>query len=400
MVDNILKFKNKDDNSAELLLYGDILDREIWWLDEDYISPQKVIDELKELGDIDTLNVRINSDGGDLISAQAILSGLKRFDATVNVYIDGIAASAATVIAMAGDKIIMPSNALMMVHNPLANIYGNANELRELADTLETVRETIIAAYMKKVKIDKEEIIELLDNETFLTADECVEKGFADEIESEEIAASISNNNLIMNGIKHNLNKFKQPDKLVAKYNNKINNKSKKGVKGNMAYKEFKTEEDFNSFKNSYKEELKENEEFINSIRNGYISIENIIDEFKNLKVEGEDLEDIKNSVKELKGNYEKEKEKFENYKKEVKEEKLFNSRKSKMVNAGLEVKEEDKEEIINMSEKAFDMVIKAAKLNKKNDNDNDIDNNFDPNFSVIDEDLDNEDLEIVDSLF
>jgi ATP-dependent Clp protease protease subunit len=396
--EKILRIKNKNNNSAELLLYGDILSRDLWWLEENYISPQKVIEELKEIGDIDTLDVRINSDGGDLISAQAILSGLKRFDATVNVYIDGIAASAATIIAMAGDKIIIPSNALMMVHNPLVEVYGNADELRELADRLETLRESMIAAYMKKINISEEELIELLDNETFLTADDCVEKGFADEIESEKIAASISNNQLIMNGIKHNLNKFKQPDKLVAKYNNNINNKSKKGVKENMAYKEFKTEEDFNSFKNDYKKELKENEDFINSIRNGYISIENIINEFKNLKLEGEDLKDIKNSVKGLKSNYEKEKEKFENYKKEVKEERIFNSRKTKMVNAGLEVEDENKEEITNMSKKAFNMIIKAAKLNKKNDND--IDNDFDPNLNLIDDESEDEDLEIVASLF
>ncbi len=176
------------------MLYGEIAN-ETWWGDE--VTPKDFKKELDNLGDIDTLNVYINSPGGDVFAGQAIHSMLKRHKAHVNVYIDGLAASIASVVAMAGDKVIMPKNAMMMIHNPWTIAIGNAEDFRKLADDLDQIRESIVEAYKRKTILDEDKIKELMDNETWLTAEECKEYGFADELEEEkEIAASINTNML------------------------------------------------------------------------------------------------------------------------------------------------------------------------------------------------------------
>lgn len=179
--------KKIDDKTGELTLYGEISDT-TWWGDE--ITPKQFKEDLDALGDIETLNVYINSPGGDVFAGQAIYTMLKRHKAKVNVYIDGLAASIASLIAMAGDKVIMPENAMMMIHNPWAFASGNANDFRKLADDLDKIRESMIVAYQKKTGLEKSKIIDIMDAETWLTAQECKEKGFADEIEEAKQAAA------------------------------------------------------------------------------------------------------------------------------------------------------------------------------------------------------------------
>ncbi|MFK3035667.1 Clp protease ClpP, partial [Salmonella enterica subsp. enterica serovar Weltevreden] len=99
------------------------------------------------------------------------------------VYIDGIAASAATIIAMAGDKIIIPANAMMMIHNPWTFDAGDSEELRSIAEMMDKVRNSILASYREKTGLSDEKLIELMDAETWFSADEAVELGFADEVE-------------------------------------------------------------------------------------------------------------------------------------------------------------------------------------------------------------------------
>ena len=180
-------FKALDEKTGELSLYGEISNIS-WWGDE--VTPQQFKDDLNALGDIDTLNVYINSPGGDVFAGQAIFSILKRHKASVNVFIDGLAASIASVIAMAGDTIVIPRNAMMMVHNPWTVAVGNAAELRESADRLDKVGESVIEAYLSKATLDKKKLVELLDAETWLSAEDCLEYGFADEIEeTKQVAA-------------------------------------------------------------------------------------------------------------------------------------------------------------------------------------------------------------------
>lgn len=183
------KFKALDDNTGELTLYGEIAN-ETWWGDE--ITPKEFKADLDALGDINTLNIYINSPGGDVFAGQAIHSMLKRHKAHKNVYIDGLAASIASVVVMAGDTIFMPKNAMMMIHNPWTWGIGNAAEFRKLAEDLDKVRESLIAAYEGRSALTRDEIIEIMDSETWLTADECLEYGFCDVVEKEkQMAASI-----------------------------------------------------------------------------------------------------------------------------------------------------------------------------------------------------------------
>ena len=190
-----IKASAEGDN-AELLLYGDIGD--FRWLGEDLydVSAKRIAEELKNLGPRSEIAVRINSPGGDVSTAQAICSMLQRHDAKITVYVDGIAASAASMVAMAGDEIIMPEHSMMMIHSPLVYLGRNCNaaEMRKFADVLDKTQDTMIALY-KRSGQSEEEIRNLLEAETWLTAQEAVDLGFADKVEgSLEIAAKLEGN--------------------------------------------------------------------------------------------------------------------------------------------------------------------------------------------------------------
>lgn len=200
---------------GELSLYGFIgPDDGLSWLFDD-ITPKQFKADLDALGDISELRVYINSDGGDVFAGQAIHSMLKRHPANVIVTVDGLAASIASVVAMAGDTVRMPRNSMMMVHNPLTKTIGDAHEHREAAEHLDQVRESIIAAYQEKTGMDHDELIALLDAETWMTAEEAVSMGFADEIEeSKQIAASlVAPRVLLINGQAVHLDRFANPPK-------------------------------------------------------------------------------------------------------------------------------------------------------------------------------------------
>ena len=209
-------FKALDENTAELTLYGEISDIS-WWGDE--VTPKQFKEDLDALGDIDTLNVYINSPGGDVFAGQAIYSMLKRHKATINVFVDGLAASIASLIAMAGDKVIMPANAMMMVHNPWTFAFGNANDFRKLADDMDKIRDSMVVAYESRSALTTDEIIDLLDAETWLSAEDCLEYGFCDEIEeTKEIAACVDTKYFSMyKNIPESLNEVKNSDKDLKK---------------------------------------------------------------------------------------------------------------------------------------------------------------------------------------
>lgn len=168
--------KNEAGEVAELLIYGDIYDG--WFSDTD---SKQFAQALKSIT-ANEIRVRINSYGGEVFGAQAIYSSLKNHPARVVVHIDGIAASAATIIAMAGDYVVMPENAMMMIHNPLVATVGDAEELRETADVLDKVRDSIVAVYRGKTGLSDEKLVELMADETWMTAKEAKELGFVDEV--------------------------------------------------------------------------------------------------------------------------------------------------------------------------------------------------------------------------
>lgn len=179
MKNKFYSFENVNETNADLYIYGDIVFYE--W-DESDVTAFGLKKELEELGDISELNVHINSLGGSTYQALTIYNLLKQHKAKVNIYIDGIAASAASIIAMAGDKVLMPKTSMMMIHNCWTWATGNAKDLRKTADDMDKIAVAYKAAYLSKINIDEEKLDELLEEESYLTADECVEMGFADEV--------------------------------------------------------------------------------------------------------------------------------------------------------------------------------------------------------------------------
>lgn len=179
-------------NSADIFIYGDIVSYQ--W-DETETSAASFKKDLDAVGDVDTINLYINSPGGNVFEGLAIHNMLKRHKAKINVYVDALAASIASVIAMAGDTIHMPKNAMLMIHNPWTLTYGNAAELRKVADDLDRIGNSVKQTYLQKAgdKLTEEKLQEMLDAETWLSADEAYEHGLCDVVlEASQIAASIS----------------------------------------------------------------------------------------------------------------------------------------------------------------------------------------------------------------
>lgn len=181
-------------NTASMYIDGEIVTDEYYDTDT---SAAGFRDALKDLGDVKTINLHINSPGGSVFEGIAIYNMLKQNKAHVNVYVDGLAASIASVIAMSGDAIFMPSNSMLMIHNPWTMAVGNASELRKQADDLDKITESSIQTYLNQAgdKLDEETLRQLMDDETWLTAKEAVDYGLATEvIEANKAAASISKN--------------------------------------------------------------------------------------------------------------------------------------------------------------------------------------------------------------
>lgn len=175
--------KNEDEPTVgELTLYGEISDVS-WFGDE--VVPSLFKKDLDGLGDVSTLNIYINSGGGDVFAGQTIYSMLKRHSAHKVVHIDGVAASIASIIAMAGDEIIMPSNAMMMIHDAWTYANGNKNDLRSLADTLDKIDDVLAGVYSDRSGRTKEEIAEKMSAETWFTAKEALDFGLIDYVGDE-----------------------------------------------------------------------------------------------------------------------------------------------------------------------------------------------------------------------
>lgn len=172
--------------TLDLYIYGDVeSDGYDFWTGEviqSETSANTFREELAAHPETNQINIYINSYGGSVFEGTSIYNQLKRHPAHKTVYIDGFACSIASVIAMAGDEIIMPRNALMMIHNMWMCAQGNADELRKAADDLEKINEAGRAAYLAKAgdKLAPDVLAQMADGETWLTADECINYGLAD----------------------------------------------------------------------------------------------------------------------------------------------------------------------------------------------------------------------------
>lgn len=216
--------KNEVNGNSEILLYGPIAGERSWWGDE--VTPKAFAADLESLNGKD-VTVRINSGGGDVFAAHAIHNQLIAYKGKVTVVIDGLAASAATIIAVAGDRIIMPSNALFMIHNPaigLSDYYG-AEELAQAVNALNAIKASIVAAYRKRCNVSAEELAAMMDAETWMGAAECLEKGFVDEING-SVTPVLNGNSLIVNSVQFDTCNFKNTDALKACINHKMEEKT------------------------------------------------------------------------------------------------------------------------------------------------------------------------------
>ena len=156
------KFCNQAGNKVELLLYGDI-SQTSWWGDE--VTPKQFAEELAGLGALDEITVRINSGGGDVFAAQAIGNQLEQHPATVTAKIDGLCASAATIVACHCGKVIAANDSTYMVHPVRMGACGyyNAEELQKYIEAMNAIRESIVGLYAKKTGRDKDEVAGWMD---------------------------------------------------------------------------------------------------------------------------------------------------------------------------------------------------------------------------------------------
>lgn len=178
-------------SKASIDMYGEIVDEKMNDVETSAVSFKQA---LKDLGDVKDITLNINSPGGSVFSGISIYNMIKSHDANITANIQGLAASVATVIAMAADKVIMPSNSMFMIHNAWTLAIGNAKDLRKQADDLEKINATIFNSYVaKNPDIDHALLQNMMDEETWLTAQECKDLGLIDEIQNATpIAAKIS----------------------------------------------------------------------------------------------------------------------------------------------------------------------------------------------------------------
>lgn len=183
------KFWNWVKNEGERTLYLDGYIAQDSWFDDEITPKQFKADLEAEKGDV---SLWINSPGGDVFAASQIYTMLKEYEGSITVKIDGIAASAASVIAMAGDEIQMAPVAMMMIHNPATVIFGEATDFQSGIAMLSEVKESIINAYESKTKLSRNKISKMMDAETWFSAQKAVEMGFADKVLYQEIQDEIN----------------------------------------------------------------------------------------------------------------------------------------------------------------------------------------------------------------
>lgn len=225
----------------EMLLYGPIASQRSWW--EDRVTPAQFNQELAAIGDVEELVVRINSPGGDVFAAHAIYCRLRDLSAKITVKIDGWAASAATIVAMAGDVIQIPRNGVFMIHDPAMTVWDTykAADFEKMAQELKVIKQSIVNTYAGRTKMKDEDIAAMMQEETWWTGDQAVEKGFCDSIMFEAEPQTVIENarKVIVNSVPLDLSRFKTVPTMLLNSPaqgglQNIDPKDEKGGKGTM----------------------------------------------------------------------------------------------------------------------------------------------------------------------
>lgn len=177
-----MKMSANNNKSADIFIYGEIT--KYAWEEYGEVSSVNFKAELDELGDVEQINLYINSPGGSVFEAMAIMAMLQRHPAEITSHIDGLAASCASVLPMISKKIIMPANALMMIHHAWTFAMGNASDLRKAADDIERISQSMCQYYLDRAgdKMTAEQLNEMLKEDTWLTAQQCLDYGLVDEV--------------------------------------------------------------------------------------------------------------------------------------------------------------------------------------------------------------------------
>lgn len=176
------------------------------------MTPQQFNQELAAIGEAPEIIVRINSGGGDVFAANAIFTRLKDCSAKITVKIDGWAASAATIIAMAGDTIKIARNGVFMIHDPAMTVWDTfkAEDFLKMADELKVIKQSIVNTYAMKTNRKPEDIEQLMANETWWTGETAVENGFCDELMFEESSTVVENSSkIVVNSVPIDVSMFK-----------------------------------------------------------------------------------------------------------------------------------------------------------------------------------------------
>lgn len=261
---NFWRFQNQTGSSAELLLYGDISDTS-WWGDE--VTPKQFAEELNALGAVSEITVRINSGGGDVFAAQTIGNLLESNTARVTAHIDGLCASAATIVACHCDRVIAAQDSIYMIHPVrIGNTgYLSADELRQLTEALAAIRETIIGLYVRKTGKDKDEVAAWMDATSWWTSEQARDNGFVDELTGTENNPVENRNGLLtIGGVNTHMPWDKAPkfvqDRIVAPADGHSGNINPKGESQKKEEKrmEIKTVDDL---RNQYPDLVRQIEE-------------------------------------------------------------------------------------------------------------------------------------------
>lgn len=188
-----LRMNANTPKTLDLYIYTDVeSDYWDWWTGEQVesqTSAEHIRKELEAAGDVTQINIYINSLGGSVMEGMSIYNQLRRHKAHKTVYIDGFACSVASVIAMAGDEVVMPSNTMMMIHAPLLCVRGHSSDLRKAADELDKISLSTMQAYLQKAggKLTTEKLAEMYEQETYWSAVECISLGLADRMADADI---------------------------------------------------------------------------------------------------------------------------------------------------------------------------------------------------------------------
>lgn len=190
---------SRQDGKAVINIFGDIVDDVIY---EEGVSALSFAYELESLGDVDAIDVYINSYGGSVAQGFAIYNQLKNHPAKVTTICSGFACSIASIIFLAGDERIMQDASLLMIHNPFCMTVGNANELRKQADDLDKMAQVSVDIYCAATGLDEKTIKKMMDQETWITSKEACELGFATSFKEEEANEVVS---LVVQSVKKSL---------------------------------------------------------------------------------------------------------------------------------------------------------------------------------------------------